>query len=533
MIPIAGRTIGEAFMEAALRFGPADFLLTPPREGEMRRITYARAAEAVTQWSLALTAAGYAPGQRVAVSLGNRPEHLVLKLALNAVGLSVVPINPDLRPAELAFQLTDSAAVLAVTDAAHVDHLRAGLAEAGRALPVVLLDGLADALPPAPEAPRAALTPQSESCLLYTSGTTGRPKGCILSHEYELMIGARYLSVGGLMTIRPGERLMNPLPLYHINAATVSFMAMMLSGGCQIQPPRFSRSRWWQDVRDTGAGVLHTLGIVVPALMAAPPDPRDRDHGARLAVSAGVDPSLHRPFERRFGLELVEIWGMTEMCRILAAAHEPTLPDTRAIGRPFPGLEVRVVDEQDRDLPPGTPGEMVLRHSAATPRHGFFSGYLNRPEATAEAWRDGWFHTGDTVTMDESGMIFFVDRRRNIIRRSGENIAAAEVEACLQELAAVAQVAVVAVPDPMRQEEVLACIVPAGDAVPDAALARAVFDHAFARLAHFKAPGYVLFLPELPVTGTQKVQKHAIFAPGEDPLSRPGLHDFRALKTRG
>ncbi|GIX13670.1 MAG: hypothetical protein KatS3mg118_1629 [Paracoccaceae bacterium] len=197
----------------------------------MRRITYARAAEAVTQWSLALTAAGYAPGQRVAVSLGNRPEHLVLKLALNAVGLSVVPINPDLRPAELAFQLTDSAAVLAVTDAAHVDHLRAGLAEAGRALPVVLLDGLADALPPAPEAPRAALTPQSESCLLYTSGTTGRPKGCILSHENELMIGARYLSVGGLMTIRPGERLMNPLPLYHINAATVSFMAMMLSGG--------------------------------------------------------------------------------------------------------------------------------------------------------------------------------------------------------------------------------------------------------------------------------------------------------------
>ncbi|MEM8742310.1 MAG: AMP-binding protein, partial [Pseudomonadota bacterium] len=328
----------------------------------------------------------------------------------------------------------------------------------------------------------------------------------------------------------PAPRILNPLPLYHLNAACVSFMGALLSGGCQIQPPRFSRQHWWQDVRDTDAQVLHCLGIVAPAILSLPEAPDDAKNPATLAVSAGIDPSLHRRFERRYGLELVEVWGMTEICRLLAASDTPGLAETRAIGRAFAGLEARVVDDRDADVPPDMPGELILRHSAQTPRRGFFSGYLNRPEATEQVWRGGWFHTGDSVTMDASGMIFFVDRRKNIIRRSGENIAAAEIEASLQERDEVAQVAVLAVPDAMREEEVMACILPAAGFSPDAALARALFDHVFARLAHFKAPGWVQFRPTLPVTGTQKVLKHQIFAPGEDPCA--GAHDFRALKTR-
>ncbi|MEM9198432.1 MAG: AMP-binding protein, partial [Pseudomonadota bacterium] len=272
------------------------------------------------------------------------------------------------------------------------------------------------------------------------------------------------------------------------------------------------------------------LGIVAPAILSLPEAPDDAKNPATLAVSAGIDPTLHRRVERRDGLELVEVWGMTEICRLLAASDTPGLAETRAIGRAFAGLEARVVDDRDADVPPDMPGELILRHSAQTPRRGFFSGYLNRPEATEQVWRGGWFHTGDSVTMDASGMIFFVDRRKNIIRRSGENIAAAEIEASLQERDEVAQVAVLAVPDAMREEEVMACILPAAGFSPDAALARALFDHVFARLAHFKAPGWVQFRPTLPVTGTQKVLKHQIFAPGEDPCA--GAHDFRALKTR-
>ncbi|RMF38046.1 MAG: long-chain fatty acid--CoA ligase [Alphaproteobacteria bacterium] len=531
MIEIAGRTIGAVFAEAVTRHGEADFLMAPPRVGGAR-LSYDDTAAIVSRWAALLRAAGYGTGHRIAVQIGNRPEHLALKLALNTAGISIVPINPDYRPGEVAYLLEDSDAVLIVTEPAHVPAIRAGMFEAGRDLPLVMFDEPGSALPPAPAAAHPPLSPQSEASLLYTSGTTGRPKGCILSHEYELMIGERYLSAGPLMAMGEGERVLNPLPLYHLNAAAVSFMGMLLAGGCQIQQPRFSARNWWQDVRESGATIVHCLGIVVPALMALPPGPEDRDHRVRLAISAGADPSQHRAFERRFGLELVEIWGMTEMCRILASAEEPSLPETRAIGRPFPGLEVRVVDAADRDLPPGTPGEMILRHSAETPRHGFFSGYLNKPEATEAAWRGGWFHTGDTVTQDETGMIFFVDRAKNIIRRAGENIAAAEIEACLHERGEVAQVAVIAVPDPMREEEVMACIVPAAGAQPGPELARALFDHVFTRLAYYKAPGWVLFLDELPVTGTQKVLKHRIFGPDEDPLARPGIHDLRELKRR-
>jgi crotonobetaine/carnitine-CoA ligase len=167
------------------------------------------------------------------------------------------------------------------------------------------------------------------------------------------------------------------------------------------------------------------------------------------------------------------------------------------------------------------------------PRHGFFSGYLKNDEATAEAWRGGWFHTGDAVRQTADGLLVFVDRKKNIIRRSGENIAAAEVEAVLQAHDAVAQVAVLAVPDEIREEEVMACIVPMPGVTVGRALAEALVAWVLAKLAYFKAPGYILFVDGLPTTGTQKVQKTQIFPRGEDPRRRPGVLDLRDLKKRG
>src|SRR4029079_19647740 len=204
---------------------------------------------------------------------------------------------------------------------------------------------------------------------------------------------------------------------------------------------------------------------------------------------------------------MIEVWGMTDTGRITADCHEPRMIGTRAFGRPFPGLEARVVDDKDEDVPIGTPGEFLARHSAENPRYGFFSGYLKNEKATAEAWRGGWFHTGDVVRQDASGMLYFVDRKKHIIRRSGENIAAAEVEAVLQSHASVAQVAVLPVADELREQEVLACVVTMPGAAAGAELAESLFEHCNARIAYFKAPGWVLFLDRLPTTGTQKVQK--------------------------
>jgi len=224
---------------------------------------------------------------------------------------------------------------------------------------------------------------------------------------------------------------------------------------------------------------------------------------------------------------------MTEMVRALVACHEPRQVGTRAFGRALEGVEVRVVDDADLDTAGETPGEMLIRHSAATPRQDFFSGYLDDPAATEAAWRGGWFHTGDIVWRDATGMLHFVDRRKNIVRRSGENIAAAEVEATLLMHPWVEQAAVMALPDEIREEEVLACVVLKPGAERSEATAHALFDFCNTHLAYYKAPGWLWFADAIPTTATQKIQKHNMFAPGEDPRLLAGMLDLRRLKKRG
>ena len=539
MLEIAGRTIGDTFTAAAERYTSAPLLIVP-QDAERaydavgRTLSYGDAQAEINRLADMLEDAGYGHGHRIAVLLENRAENLLVKLACAARGISWVPINPDYRPSEIAYLLQDSNADLALATAPRAEQLRDGISASGRDIALVTFDDTTASLPAAVRATPIAgpATPHSEASLLYTSGTTGRPKGCILSHEYELMIGEWYANRGGMTTIVEGEeRIYNALPLFHLNAGIVSFFGAMLTGNSQILPERFSRTRWWREIRETEATIIHYLGVIIPVLLNEPAGPQDRDHKIKFGFGAGLEPTVHGTFEERFGFPLVEGWGMTEMCRILIANEEPRHIDTRAMGRPQPGLEVRVVDTDDNDVAVGEPGEMVVRHSAETPRHGAFSGYLNQPEATEEAWRGGWFHTGDTVRQDETGMLYFVDRKKNIIRRSGENIAAAEIEACLLGADTVAQVAVLAVPDALRDEEVMACIVLAGDE-PSEAAARRLFDYAFANLAYYKAPGWIAFVDALPVTGTQKIQKHMIFEDGEDPLSRPSTFDFRPLKKR-
>jgi len=540
MIAIDDRaTIGAAFRRAADAYGPNRFLAVPASStrsyhGKGFEIDYARAGREVERLVTVYRSKGVGHGHRVAMLLENRPEHFLHKLALNTLGASCVPINPDYRPAEVAYLLAHSKADLALAVADRRAHVQAGASEAGTNLPIVTVENFAaEVVSPPKPARDGPVTAQTEAGILYTSGTTGRPKGCILSHGYELASGAWYATRGGLALMHEGvERIYNPLPLYHVNAGVLSFLGAMLTGNCQIQPDRFSPQRWWQEISETRATIVHYLGVVVPLLLGQPPSAHDRAHKVRLGLGAGVEPQLHAAFEKRFGFPLVEVWGMTEMVRILIDNHAPRRIGSRAFGRAVPGVEVRVVDEQDRDVPDGESGEMAIRHSAATPRAQFFSGYLDDPEATETAWRGGWFHTGDTVWRHADGTLHFVDRKKNIIRRSGENIAAAEVEALLQAHASVKQVAVLAAPDPVREEEVLACVVPHEGQACDAAAADALFSYCFDRLAYYKAPGWIYFTPSLPTTGTQKIQKHQIFPPGSDFLSLPGMFDMRARKRR-
>jgi acyl-CoA synthetase (AMP-forming)/AMP-acid ligase II len=531
-------TIGEVWASAVRDHGDRPFLVVPPsaQAGTTARsaeFSYAQIHALVERWIEIYRRAGYGPGHRVAMLLENRVEHVVHKLALNAIGVSCVPINPDYRSAEIAYLVEHAEPELVLVLESRARQAAQGIASAAHRPPLVVVER--EALPPPPRhrALDALVTPTTEASLLYTSGTTGRPKGCMLSHGYEVCVGAWYAQLPGLGGLRAGQdRIYNPLPMYHVNAGVVSLFGAICTGCCQIQPDRFSAQHWWSDIVQTRATVVHYLGIIVQALMRQSDEGAWRGHQVRVGFGAGAEPQLHDAFEARFGFPLVEIWGMTEMVRLLADSVEPRQVGTRAFGRAMAGIDVRVVDDAGRDVSDGGAGEMLIRHSAQTPRRGAFSGYLKNEAKTETSWRGGWFHTGDTVIRAPDGMLHFVDRKKNIIRRSGENIAAAEVEALLLAHPAVAQAAVLALPDEIREEEVLACIVlKAGQG--DRGTAEDIFEFCHQRLAYYKAPGWIWFTETLPTTGTQKIQKHTIFPPGVDPRTLPATIDLRELKKRG
>ena len=226
----------------------------------------------------------------------------------------------------------------------------------------------------------------------------------------------------------------------------------------------------------------------------------------KFGFGAGVNPKHHGPFEERFGFPLAEGWAMTETGGggIIFAQDEPRKVGTSCIGRPKKGMEVKLVDESGAEVPFGEDGELLVRATGEDPGRGFFSGYYCNDEETAKAWASGWLHTGDVVCEDEDGLYHFVDRRKNVIRRSGENISALEVEAALVLDERIAATAVTAVPDEIRGDEVMACIILEQGQQPDEETARAIFDRCAANLIYFKVPGYISFLEALPLTASQK-----------------------------
>jgi crotonobetaine/carnitine-CoA ligase len=533
-----GTTIGAAFATAVSTWGDRPFFAVPAGEGRGYleagfEISYAEAARQVERLAVSYRTAGYGLGHRVATLLENRPEYVLHKLALNSLGVCCVPINPEYRAGEIAYLLEHSEPEIVLGLAARRQQLLGGVAESTHRPAIVDLEQFSSTLPkPSQPASAGQVVPETPACILYTSGTTGRPKGCVLSQGYEVATGERYAALGGLATLRRGQdRIYNPLPLYHANAGVFSLMAAIVTGNCQIQPDRFRPQRWWREIAETRATVVHYLGIIVPLLLGQAPTGDERSHQVRFAVGAGVEPELHSAAEKRFGFPLIELWGMTEMVRVLADSVEPRHVGTRAFGRAIDGVEARVVDDDGRDVADPQPGELIIRHSAATPRRGFFSGYLKDEAATELAWRDGWFHTGDVVWRGPDGMLHFVDRKKNIIRRSGENIAAAEVEALLLTHPEVHQVAVMPVKDELREEEVLACVV-LRNAEPGKEKAEALVRYCLERIAYYKAPGWIHFVHDIPTTGTQKIQKHTIYPKGTDPRSVVGIVDTRSLKRR-
>ena len=472
---------------------------------------------------------------RVALVLENRPEFFIHWLALNALGTSVIPINHEMPDSEIPYYLEHGEAVAICSLPDHLERMRQVANTLSTPIPVVSPDQL-QTLNLGPAAAPVEPDTARECALLYTSGSTGKPKGCILSNDYFIQQGLWYKKLDGHISLRDGEeRLLTPLPLSHMNAMSVSTMAMFMTGGCLIQLDRFHPSSWWQSVRESKATALHYLGVLPAILLAMPESSDDSFAGQiRFGFGAGVNPAHHAKFEARFGFPLIEAWAMTECGAggAIIANREPRHVGQCCFGTPLPEIEWQLVDENKQPVNKGTPGELRVRASGSDPQKGYFSGYLKNPEATAEAWQDGWLNTGDVVVELEDGTLAFVDRRKNIIRRSGENISALEVEAAVSGHPAINTAVATAVPDEMRGDEVALCVILNPGFSPNETTALGIQAHALEHLVYFKAPGWVSFCDDIPVTASNKPRRADIKVLAKQQLENGNAFDLRDLKKR-
>lgn len=532
---ISHRSPFDAFTATAARRPDAPFLLAPasaklPYAPDGFKIAYGAFKAEVDRLRAEYAAAGYGRGARVALLLENRPVFFLQWLALNALGVSIVPINPDVRPDELSFQLELSEADLLVATPDRI-HMTKDAA-LGRAR---LID--TDGRIPSCRSEVIAQDPDfnGECALLFTSGSTGKPKGCMLSNRYFLQVADWYLAQGGVATLQPDREInLTPLPMFHMNALGCSAVAMMVLGGAVVPLDRFHANRWWSCVADSGATVVHCLGVIPAILLQLPVSEVERQHRVRFAFAPGVDVRHRATFEERYRIPIVEAWAMTETGGAAATttAREPAGFGARCVGRPSDGMEYRLVDDHGADVAPGKPGELLVRARGDAPRAGFFSGYLKDEEATDTAWNGGWFHTGDLVFADEDGLMYFFDRKKTIVRRSGENIGVLEVESALYMDTRIGSCAVTPVPDEIRGEEVFAFIVPNAKVDDAKALANSIVQGCAERLAYHKVPGYVAIVDELPLSSTRKLARGEIKTLAAAAVDTGRAIDTRALKVK-
>jgi crotonobetaine/carnitine-CoA ligase len=452
---------------------------------------------------------GVQQGEVVSLMLPNGFEFVVAWFALARLGAVTAPVNTAFRGQALAdaIDLVGSRWLLAhATLADQWRDVQSALATVERVVvvgDVAAVEGdlryealrATVAVESAP-APEATVAPSSLCLLLYTSGSTGRSKAAMISHRFVLEQAAGVIEGLGL---RGDDVLYCPYPLFHLDAAVMTVAPALRLRAVAAIGERFSVSRYWEEVRALKATVFDFMGATLTMLWKQPPCPRDRDHRARLGWGVPL-PAWAPEFEQRFGCRLVELYGSTEVGAIIyTPLGEPRR--TGSCGRVLDRWEVRLVDDDDFEVPLGEVGELLVR-----PREPslIMDGYFGMPEATLAAFRNLWFHTGDLMRRDADGHFYFVGRRKDIVRRRGENIAAAEVEAGIETHPDVLECAVIGVPSDMTEEEIMACVVlrPAATLTHDA-LAR----HCADRMARFMVPRYLRFVAELPKTPTDKVEK--------------------------
>ena len=382
---------------------------------------------------------------------------------------------------------------------------RTAIAADGRSVPILTWDEFFAA----PEDPvEADVLPEDALSIIYTSGTTGLSKGALGSHKFWVVCAEKMLDYrdGG-----KDDVFYTFLPLYHFNAQVLTLLTALVAEASMVLCDRFSASGFWDDIRKYGATQFNYLGAVIPILAKQPPRPDDKDNPAKIALGAGCPANVMREVEERFGIMCLEGFGMSE---IGIPIHVRTT-DRRegSCGKPMDIYDIRLVDDHDEPVPVGEPGEIVFR-----PREPYtmMTGYYNMPEKTLEAYRNLWFHSGDLGRQDEDGYYYFVDRKKDALRRRGENISSFEVERAINTHPAVLESAAVAVKSELAEDEVKICVVLQPGATLDPV---ELIRYADERMPYFAVPRYVEFLDALPKTPTERIQKYLLKEAGVTPTT--------------
>lgn len=461
------------------------------------------------------------PGEIVAMMMPNAPEFMYAWFGVLKCAAVTAPINTAFRGTGLAHLITLAEARILIIDAPYIPHLaqvsdrldcletvivRGDATEAREVLPFRVVEFEALMTEPAGNPTRPPIGPFDRAMVLFTSGTTGRSKGCVLSQRYLLHHAE---TVREQFRITRADTLYCPFPLFHADAAYLTVLPALLVGCRAALSERFSASRFWDEIRHYGATVFDFMGATLSILWKQPPKKDDADNPVRLAWGVPM-PQWADEFEERFGLQLVEVYGLTDGgVGVFHPLDEPRRPG--ACGRPTRAYDYRIFDELDRELPAGTIGEIVIR---PTEPGVIMTEYLNMPRETLTAMRNLWFHTGDRGFFDDEGYLHFIERKKDAIRRRGENISAFEVEEAANTHPAVLETAAIGVPSELSEEEVMVWVVlREGEALT----AEAFIAHCETQMAAYMVPRYVQFVEDLPKTPTEKVEKYRLAERGVGP----------------
>jgi crotonobetaine/carnitine-CoA ligase len=463
---------------------------------------------------------GTSKGDKVAIVMRNRPEFLSIWLGLSKLGVVEVPINTAHKGDLLAYMVGKSDSRFAVVESSLLDRVRPVLKDLPQVEKVFVLGDEGETLP---ELDKPALDYRKlvendgkykevevdwsdPFSIMFTSGTTGPSKGSLMPHNYALHMGEIISKASGY---NEKDCLYNALPLFHGNAQLLSFMPALMSGARMVLAERFSASRFWDDIRHYGCTEFNYIGGILPILFKADPKPDDADNPLRIMMGAGAPMDLFNAIEKRFGVSLIEGYGMSEIGIPLMNTVTERKPGT--CGKPWPDYEVKLVDHNGMEVGSNTPGEMLMR---SVKPYSMFLEYYKMPEKTVEAWRDLWFHTGDYLSYDEDGYFHFVDRKKDALRRRGENISSYEVEKVINSHYAVLESAAVAAKSELKEDEVMVCVSlkPGESLTPEQ-----LVDYCQGRMAYFMVPRYIRIMDQLPKTPTERIQKEALRKEGLTP----------------